>query len=400
MKGKFDFKRFSVIIIPAVVAVVVLTAFAISGKVTRNMDEKQPTATTEISVVNEEEALETTAAQNSKVTIIAVGDNLIHNTLIETGEKDDGTRDYTSLYTTMKPDIEAADIAIINQETMLTDIEPYTGYPMFNTPYEVGEAAIDAGFDVFTCASNHSLDMGFEGIQRECEFFKNHNTVVQLGVNDTADRNIKYYEKNGITFSLLNYTYGTNGIALPADQPWCVDMMDEELITADITEARANSDVVIVFPHWGEEYSHEISDYQRQFTQLFLKLGVDIVIGCHPHVIEPVEWVVDEASGRKMLVYYSLGNFISHQLDPYSLIGGMAQITVEKNNGEISISSAKLQPVITHYCRNDRDGFDFNVYKLSDYTDDLAETQAQDGCTVEYFNNLASEVIDEEFLVK
>lgn len=400
MKGKFDFKKFSFIIIPALAAVLVLICLAISGRVTKNTDEREPTATTEISVVNDEEAQETTSAQNAKVELIAVGDNLIHNTLIDAGVQEDGSLDYTSLYANMKPVIEAADIAMINQETMLTDIEPYTGYPMFNSPYEIGEAAIDAGFDIFTCASNHSMDMGWEGISKEIEFFNAHKNVVQLGVNASADRTIKYYEKNGITFSLLNYTYGTNGIPLPSDKPWCIDMMDEELITADIQEARANSDVVIVFPHWGTEYSHDIDDYQKQFTQLFLDLGVDIVIGCHPHVIEPVEWVEDEESGRKMLVYYSLGNFISHQLEPNQLCGGMAQITIEKNNGEISITSAKFQPLITHYRRGDSGKFEFNVYKLSDYTDELAQTQAQTGCTVEYYNNLVSEVVDEEFLVK
>ena len=400
MKGKFDFRKFSFIIIPALVAILVVIGFGISGRVTKNMDERQPTATTEVSVVNDEEAQETTSAQNAKVEFIAVGDNLIHNTLIDAGVQDDGSLDYTSLYENMKPVIEAADIAMINQETMLTDIEPYTGYPMFNSPYEIGEAAIDAGFDIFTCASNHSMDMGWDGISKEIEFFNAHKNVVQLGVNASAERTIKYYEKNGITFSLLNYTYGTNGIPLPSDKPWCIDMMDEELITSDITEARANSDVVIVFPHWGTEYSHGVDDYQKQFTQLFLDLGVDIVIGCHPHVIEPVEWVEDEETGRKILVYYSLGNFISHQLEPNQLCGGMAQITIEKNNGKINITSAKFQPLITHYRRGDSGKFEFNVYKLSDYTDELASTQAQSGCTVDYYNELVSDVVSEEFLVK
>ncbi len=397
MKGKFDFKKYSVVIIPAIVAVVVLSAFAISGRVTKNTDAKAPTAQTSVSAVNEEDST-VPENVNSKVTILAVGDNLIHNTLIEAGELDDGTRDYTSLYANMKPEIEKADIAVINQETMLTNIEPYAGYPMFNTPYEVGEAAIDAGFDVFTCASNHSMDMGFTGIQAEIDFFKEHKNVVQLGVNESADRAIKYYEKNGITFAMLNYTYGTNGIDLPADKPWCVDLMNKEVITADITQARQNADVVIVFPHWGTEYSNGIDDYQRDYTQLFLDLGVDIVIGCHPHVIEPVEWVSDDETGRKMLVYYSLGNFISHQLEADRLIGGMAQITVEKNNGNISISTAKFIPVVTHYNRGSNGKFVFDVYKLGDWTDELAASHSQDGCTVEHYKELAGEVIDEQFL--
>lgn len=389
------------VLIPVICAVVVLISFAISGHITKNSDEKSPTAQTAVSAVNEDDST-TKDEENAKVTLVAVGDNLIHNTLIAAGEQDDGSLDYTSLYANIKPEIEKADIAVIDQETILggSDFE-YTGYPMFNSPWEIGDAAIAAGFDIFNCATNHTMDMGWAGIEKEIEYFSNQKNVVQLGVNASEEdyNKITYYEKNGIIFSLLNYTYGTNDIPLPQDKPWCVNLMDKDKITKDITEARANSDVVIVFPHWGTEYSFEVSDYQEQYTKLFSDLGVDIVIGCHPHVIEPVKWVTNESSGKKMLVYYSLGNFISHQIDSENLIGGMAQVTIEKHGKEIEISSAKFLPIVTHYRKGDSGKFEFNVYKLGDYTDELASTQAQDGCTVEYYTNLINEVIDEEFIV-
>lgn len=398
MTGKIDSKKIISVVIPIAVAIMVIIAFAISGHITKKADEKNPTAPTSVLVVNKDTTVKEKKKVNSKVTITAVGDNLIHNTLIAAGEQEDGSRDYTSLYANIKPDISAADIAVINQETILGGKSfDYTGYPFFNSPWEIGDAAIDAGFDVFTCASNHTLDMGWQGIEKEIEYFSTQKNVVSLGVNSNADNNIVYYEKNDITFALLNYTYGTNGIDLPADKPWCVNLLDKDRVKADITEARKNADVVIVFPHWGTENSHEISDYQKEYTKLFSSLGVDIVIGSHPHTLQPVEWVTNEKTGKKMLVYYSLGNFISHQIQLYQLCGGMARITVEKHGDEIEISSAKLVPVVCHYKRNDK-GFEFNVYKLGDYTEDIAKTHAQNGATTEYFKNLVEENVSDEFV--
>lgn len=393
-------KKILSFVIPVVAAVLVMVSLAVSGHITKKADEKNPTATTAVSVVNEE-STENTKPQNSKVTLMAVGDNLIHNTLIAAGEQEDGSLDYTSLYANIKPEIEKFDIAVIDQETILGGSSfDYTGYPMFNSPWEIGEAAIDAGFDIFNCATNHTMDMGWQGIEKEIEFFSNHKEVVQLGVN--ADENsydqITYYEKNGITFAMLNYTYGTNGIPLPEDKPWCVNLLEKEKVTKDITEARKHADVVIVFPHWGTENSHDISDYQEEYTKLFSDLGVDIVIGCHPHVIEPVKWVENKETGKKMLVYYSVGNFISHQIELDQLLGGMAQVTIEKHGEEIEISSAKFVPIVCHYNRGEDGKFKFNVYKLADYTNELAESHSQSGGTVEYYTELCKDVIDEEFL--
>lgn len=399
MENKRNIKSILHIIIPIAAAIIILIAFAVSGSITKKADMENPTAQTEVSVVNEEET--TQKQQNSKVTLLATGDNLIHNTLISAGEQEDGTLNYDSLYANIRPEIEKFDIAVIDQETILGGSTfEYSGYPVFNSPWEIGEAAINAGFDIFNCATNHSMDMGYAGIEKEIEFFSNHKEAVQLGVNNSEEsyNKITYYEKNGITFALLNYTYGTNGINLPDDKPWCVNLMDKDKITKDLTEARQNADFVIVFPHWGTEYSFEISDYQEEYTKLFSDLGVDLVIGCHPHVIEPVKWITNESTGKKMLVYYSLGNFISHQIDLENLIGGMAEVTIEKIDGETSITSAKFVPVVCHYKRGENDRFEFNVYKLSDYTDDLANTHSQSGGTVQYFTDLVNKVVDEEFV--
>lgn len=384
------------LVIPACVAVAVVVGLAVSGKVTADRDKINPTVTSTKPAVTEE-----AAPVNSKVTLVAVGDNLIHNTLIDAGKQDDGSLDYSSFYDNIFDYVKSADIACINQETMLggPDFE-YLGYPCFNTPWEVGEAAINAGFDVFTCATNHSLDVQkFAGIEAECTFFEKHPEVVHIGTNKTEEEynTVTYYEKNGIKFALLNYTYGTNGIPIPDDKPWCVNMLDEEKVTADVKKARENADCVIVFPHWGTENSHEINELQRKYVKIFSDNGVDIVIGTHPHVLQPVEWVTNETTGKKMLVYYSIGNFISHQVNLNQMCGGMAEITVERIDGEIKITSAKLAPVIDFY-HNTGNGYRFSVYRLSDYTDEIAGEQAKSGATVKYFTDLAKKIVSEEFL--
>lgn len=390
-------KKLAGVIVPVVLAVLVICGFAVSGHITKNMDSEMPTAQTTSEVTTQ-----ATTNAVSSVSLVAVGDNLIHNTLISAGEQEDGSLDYSSFYENIKNDISSADIAVINQETILGGSEfEYTGYPVFNSPWEIGTAAIDAGFDIFTCATNHSLDKGYAGIEQECAFFDQHPEVVHVGTNDSEEdyNSIIYYEKNSIRFAILNYTYGTNGIPIPESSPWCVNMMDKEKITADVNAAKQNADVIIVFPHWGTENSTSVSDYQREYVQLFSDLGVDIVIGTHPHVLQPVEWVENETTGKKMLVYYSLGNFISHQTSLNQLCGGMAKIKIEKKNGEISITSAKLVPVVCWY-KSSGDKYEFSVYKLSDYTDSIADSHAQrsNGATPDYFREYASDIVSDEFL--
>ena len=390
-------KKLAGVIVPVVLAVLVICGFAVSGHITKNMDSEMPTAQTTSEVTTQ-----ATTNAVSSVSLVAVGDNLIHNTLISAGEQEDGSLDYSSFYENIKNDISSADIAVINQETILGGSEfEYTGYPVFNSPWEIGTAAIDAGFDIFTCATNHSLDKGYAGIEQECAFFDQHPEVVHVGTNDSEEdyNSIIYYEKNSIRFAILNYTYGTNGIPIPESSPWCVNMMDKEKITADVNAAKQNADVIIVFPHWGTENSTSVSDYQREYVQLFSDLGVDIVIGTHPHVLQPVEWVENETTGKKMLVYYSLGNFISHQTSLNQLCGGMAEIKIEKKNGEISITSAKLVPVVCWY-KSSGDKYEFSVYKLSDYTDSIADSHAQrsNGATPGYFREYASDIVSDEFL--
>ena len=393
---KLNIRALVPFLIPLLAAAIVMSSLAVAGHITKSATK----LTTADGVEQTTSAPVNPKAENAVVNIVAVGDNMIHLPIVTSGQQEDGSLNYDYMYEAITPYIQAADLAVINQETILGgDSFEYSGYPVYNSPWEIGDAAVKAGFDVFTCATNHTMDMGAAGIEKEDSFFSGYPDVIHIGTNATEEdaQKITYTTVNGIKFALLNYTYGTNGIAVPEDRPYLIDMLDEDKITQDVTAAKKEADVVIVFPHWGTQNSHDISEQQQTFTQLFSDLGVDIVIGTHPHVLQKVEWVSNEDTGKDMLVYYSLGNFLSRQVNLDQLCGGIAEIKVERVDGEVKITDAKLAPVITFYERSG-ENYRFGVYRLNDYTDDLAQRQAQEGATVDYFTNLAKDNIDEDFL--
>ncbi|WP_313134703.1 CapA family protein [Anaerocolumna sp.] len=307
-----------------------------------------------------------------ELTLLAVGDNLIHMQIVKSGLKKDGSYNYDHLYSTLKPDIEAADIAIINQETILGGNEfPYSGYPVFNSPTEIGDALIHAGFDVVLHASNHALDKGYPGIKNTLEYWNKHPLITVLGINKSQEDKdtIQIIEKNGIKIAMLNYTYGLNGFTMPKDKPFLVNMLDKSEMKKDIKKAKKLADFVIVFPHWGTEYVYQPNDTQKDLASFFAEEGVDLVIGTHPHVLQPVTWIVSD-SGHPMLIYYSLGNFVSYQREAPRMLGGMAHITITKEKEITYISKAGITPIVTHY-ESARDS-SYTVYKLEDYTVDKA----------------------------
>lgn len=262
---------------------------------------------------------------SSEISFIVLGDNLIHESIYNYGLKNGDSFDY--LFENVNEDIAESDIAIINQETPLID-DPalYSGYPVFGSPLGIGQAVVDAGFDVVTLATNHSLDKGSRGIEITKNFFV-QNGILCLGSQTRAETSYKPYEiiqKNGLRIAMLNYTYGTNGISTPKGYPYMVHRLNSESqIRQDIALARQEADIVIVFPHWGTEYTFSPDSFQQRWTRIFLECGVDIVIGAHPHVIQPYG-MLTSADGHEMLVYYSLGNFVSAQADPAKNSGGAA----------------------------------------------------------------------------
>lgn len=246
----------------------------------------------------------TTKVPTIEVDLMMIGDMLMHEGVVKSGLMDDGTYNFDHLYTNIAKDISSADIRIVNQETILGGSDfAYTGYPTFNSPWALGDAEVKAGFNIILHATNHTLDKGLKGVENCLSFWKTyHPDTTVLGINETEEdyENIYVYEKEGFKIAFLNYTYGTNGIPIPDSKPYIVNMLDKDKITADVTKAKQLADMVIVLPHWGTEYVYTPDSNQNYWTQLFLSLGVDVVIGTHPHVLEPVE-VVSDTKGMKCL---------------------------------------------------------------------------------------------------
>jgi Putative enzyme of poly-gamma-glutamate biosynthesis (capsule formation) len=309
----------------------------------------------------------------AQIKLIMIGDMLLHDVVQYTGEMPDGTYNYDHFFTHIKQDIQNADVAVVNQEVIIGGAEfGISGYPDFNCREEVGDALVKAGFDIILHATNHSMDRGQKGIDNCMNFWDSRYPEIKyLGLNRTQEdyENIYVYEKNGFKIAMLNYTYGLNGIALPSDRPYLVNLLNEEKIKRDLQKAEEIADFTIVYPHWGTEYVYEPDESQRRWAQLFADYGADLVLGAHPHVIEPVEWITG-ASGNQTLVYYSLGNFISAQQAAPRMLGAMAEITLEKDNdGKVFIKDYGVTPLVTHRVFGCGE---ITTYKLKDYNDELA----------------------------
>lgn len=310
----------------------------------------------------------------TEVDIVMIGDMLMHMGVQNSGKLADGTYNYDHLFTHIKDDVQAADIAIANQEVMLGGIElGLSGYPNFNCAYEVGDGLVDAGFNVILHATNHTLDKGKKGVDNTINYWKTkHPDITYLGINETAEDQDEIYvfEKEGIKIAILNYTYGTNGIPLPSDRPFVVNLLEEEKVKKDLKKADELADFVVVCPHWGSEYTLVETDYQRYWAQLFADNGVDLILGAHPHVVEPVTWV-EGKDGSRMLCYYSVGNFVSTQQRAATMLGAMAKVTVTNDkDGKVYIKEYAIEPLVTHRVSGVQK---MTTYKLADYTSELVK---------------------------
>jgi poly-gamma-glutamate synthesis protein (capsule biosynthesis protein) len=328
-----------------------------------------------------------------------IGDMLIHEGVYKSGLQDDGSYNFDHLFKQILPDIEAADIRIVNQETILGGTElGLSGYPAFNSPYEIADAEVKAGFNVVLHATNHTIDKGLKGVNNCMEYWRtNYPQINVLGINASKEEydSIYVYEKDDFRIAILNYTYGTNGIAIPSANPYVVNLLDEDKIRTDVAKAREMADLVVVCPHWGTEYVYTPDSWQVKWTNLFLEVGVDVVIGTHPHVIEPVE-VKTREDGHQMLVYYSLGNFVSNQDKSPRMLGAMAKVNMVKDDTGAYVKSYQVIPLVTQKLFGKSL---ITTYKLSDYTQTLASQNAilrdEDGkdFSLAYCQNLAQQVL-------
>ena len=343
-------------------------------------------------------------SEPQEITIVMAGDMLLHTPVEQASLQADGSYNYDAIFANVASDIADADIAIANQEVIIGGSQlGVSGYPAFNAPYEFGDELVDTGFDVICHGTNHCLDKGRQGLVNCLNYWETaHPDIQVLGINDSqADYdNICIYQPAGtdVKIAILNYTYGTNGISEPADMPYAVDYLDEAKVKADLQAAEQLADFTIVCPHWGTEYSLTTDASQKKWAQIFTAGGADLIIGTHPHVIEPIEWYRDETTGRRALIYYSLGNFVNWTSGTGAgvsnrMVGGLAQVTLAVDNGQVYIKSHDVEPIVSHVTSG---AGGVTVYRLSDYTEELAnanEIRKQAGdFSLSYCQKLVSQV--------
>jgi len=331
------------------------------------------------------------------ISVFALGDNLLHMPVVDSCKQPDGTYDFSNIYENLQPEIKNADLAVIGQETVFAGEEyGYSGYPLFNSPSDAGRTMVKEGFDVVLHASNHALDKWDVGIENTLDFWEAYPEITVLGFNRTEpEQKIpRIINVKGAEIALLNYTYGTNGFTPPAGKEHIVNYIDPEKIQHDAEFAEKNADFTIAFMHWGTEDSTSASDSQVSLAMDMCRWGVDLIIGAHPHVIEPMEWIADK-NGNKTLVYYSLGNFVSRQLEATNIMGAIADVKLIVEDGKVSVHDYSFVPIVTHY---ESDYSRFDVYKLKDYNDELAKRHGiapHDGAvSIERWKNIVTEIFE------
>lgn len=283
-----------------------------------------------------------------RITIAAVGDLLMHLPLVQAAESAGGY-DFAPLFAPVADYIAGADLAIANLETTLAgNLRRYSGYPAFNTPAELARDARDAGFDVLTTANNHSLDSGRRGVHATLDRLDELG-IAHTGTYRTAGEQAAgalEMEVGGLRMGILSYTYGTNGIPLP--DPWLVNLLDPARVLADMDRLRPRVDLVILALHWGNEYQTEPSPEQIALADIFIAAGADIILGCHPHVLQRMELrpvALPGGGSRQAAVIFSMGNFVSNQSGLERETGAIFLIDAEAGRGVVG---ARYVPTWVH----------------------------------------------------
>lgn len=292
-------------------------------------------------------------------TLTSAGDILMHNTQIWSGEQPDGTYNFENFFAPVKDYLTRGDFTTVTFEAALNGPESgYTGYPLFNSPDEIAGTIKNAGFDLVNLANNHILDRGYSGAVRTMDVFKKAG-LSTIGTNKTAGDSLSFVQEiRGIKVGYLAYTESTNGLYAPDDKSYFINYFDKEKILNDISQLRPQVDVLILILHWGVEYSPQPTDAQRAVGLEFLEAGADAIIGSHPHVVQPMEYV--NINGKDKVIAYAIGNFIGDQRGLERNSGLILNITFEKNfdTGVTALKEVNYIPTYSHsYYLNGRQKF-------------------------------------------
>ena len=275
-----------------------------------------------------------------RLRLLFAGDAMCHMPQVESACNEDGSLDFRPSLEGVKSYFDQADIAVVNLETTISPNSNHSGYPRFASPAEFADALAWLGTDVALLANNHCCDKGAKGVRAtiaKLDTLGIAHTVAFHSKEDYEKNNILRFERNGIKLSLINYTYGTNGNPIP--KSCIVNLIDTVQIANDIALALNGADCVVACMHWGYEYQRKPAPSQRQLAKFLHRHGVDIVVGAHPHVIQP------NTASEEQITIYSLGNFISNQQDRYADGGLLAEIEVEKVNDSLCKYSLRTIPV-------------------------------------------------------
>ena len=343
-------------------------------------------------------------SSSEDISICMVGDLLIHLPILNYAKTEGYNFDF--IFENMEKYIKEYDIKIINEEVLIAGTNfSIKGYPKFNSPLELADSVAKAGFNVILKSTNHVNDLGEEARLFDLNNWKKFPNIKVTGSyqNEEEAQKITYFEIKGIKIALLNYCYGSNRLLRNS---YTINKINYDKIKNDINKSKSEgADIIIVMPHWGKEYSLKTNKYQNKWSKIFFELGVDIVIGTHPHVIQPVEIIEDKDKNRKMYIFYSLGNFINSTSSRkknvfWRFLGGMAHIIIGKVNNKPAIKNIKFIPLITHINPENKK---VTTFKVKDYSENMAKNNY---VGIEYdntftYNNMIDvfkNTIDKDFL--
>lgn len=286
-------------------------------------------------------------------TMTAIGDTLCHNTQYwDAYNSSTKQYDFSYVYDNIKDYTSSADITIGSLETTFAgEDRGYSNYPVFNSPDSLATGLKDIGVDVISLAGNHALDYGYSGICRTIDVLDNVG-ISHLGTYKSAEDQDKILIKDvkGVKIAFINYTYGTNGIPVPSDKPYCLNLIDKDLISKQIMQANEqNVDMIVACMHWGTEYKTSANDEQKELADFLFKSGVDIILGNHPHVLEPMEKktiTLDDGSTKDVFVVYALGNFTADQRAEITRDSAILNLDITKDSdGKILINKVSYVPI-------------------------------------------------------
>ena len=318
-------------------------------------------------------------------TLLAVGDIITHTPLLRSVRVSGRFDDYNfdPVFGPVTPLLRSGDWVIGNLETPLAGPKAairtydgvkrgYTGYPFFNGPPSLASSLARAGFTLLSTANNHALDRWENGVAATQQALENAG-IEHVGTRTTPDDDdrVCVVVRNGISLAFCAYTYGTNGIAMPPQSPWMVNVIDPDPMARDFDRARAmDADLIVCMLHFGPEYMRRPNREQRDIVHMVFDLGADIIIGSHPHVVQPVECRFSTGSdAHRTVVAYSMGNFLSNQHDPHTDLGAILRIKIIKRPpAKAVISSVDAEPtkVVNWYSESGRV---YRIVSLRDIVD-------------------------------